>query len=104
MIIPEAGRPSYYDKSSELEESMEVLKNPNVLRSINNRLIEIGVLLKFLKYRNLVSYYLMRMDENAYWQTLKPFPFIKEALTKRPKSIQLYLDKIRSLGQNELEE
>ena len=94
------GRPSYYDKSPELKESIEVLKNRNVLRSINDRLIETGVLPKFLKYRNLVSYYLIRMDENRYWQTLKPFPFIKETLTKRPKSIQLYLDKIRSLGED----
>jgi hypothetical protein len=98
------GRPSYYDKSTELKESIEILKNQNVLRLINNRLIETGVLQKFLKYRNLASYYLIRMDENAYWKTLKPFPFIKEALTKRPKSIQLYLDKIRALGENELEE
>jgi hypothetical protein len=44
------------------------------------------------------------MDEDAYWKTLKPFPFIKDVLTKRPKSIQLYLDKIRSLGENELQE
>jgi hypothetical protein len=98
------GRPSYYDKSTELKESIEILKNQNVLRLINNRLIETGVLQKFLKYRNLVSYYLIRMDENAYWKTLKPFPFIKEAQTKRPKSIELYLDKIRSLGENELHE
>jgi hypothetical protein len=44
------------------------------------------------------------MDDNAYWKTLKPFPFIKDVLTKRPKSIQHYLDKIRSLGENELHE
>ncbi|HXX98425.1 MAG TPA: hypothetical protein VEL11_15060 [Candidatus Bathyarchaeia archaeon] len=71
------GRPSYYNKSTELRESIEVLKNQNVLRLINNRLIETGVLQKFLKYRNLVSYYPIRMDENAYWKTLKPFPFIR---------------------------
>ena len=34
------GRPSYYDKSTELKESIEILKNQNVLRLINNRLIE----------------------------------------------------------------
>ena len=44
------------------------------------------------------------MDESAYWKTLKPFPFIKETQTKRPKSIELYLDKIRSLSENELQE
>jgi hypothetical protein len=98
------GRPSYYDKSTELKESIEISKNPDILRSINNRLIETGVLTKFLKYRNLVSYYLMIMDENAYWRTLKPFPFIGDTLKKRSKSIQLYLDKIRSLSDNELQE
>ena len=29
------GKPSYYDKSTELKESIKVLKNPNILRSIN---------------------------------------------------------------------
>ena len=44
------------------------------------------------------------MDENAYWRMLKPFPFIKKALTERPKTIQLYLDKITSLSENQLQE
>lgn len=39
-----AGRPSYYDKSRELEVSTQALKNPNILRSINDRLIETGIL------------------------------------------------------------
>ena len=71
------GKPSYYDKSSELERSVEALKNPNILRSINSRLIETSVLPKFLKYRNLVSYYLIRIDEDVYWRTLMPFPFVR---------------------------
>jgi hypothetical protein len=90
-------KPSYYDRSTELKESNEVLKNEIVLTLINNRLIETGVLPKFLKYQNLVLYYLVRMDENKYWQTLNPFPFVEKARTDRRKSIHLYLDKIRSL-------
>ena len=57
-----------------------------------------------MKYRNLVSYYLIRIDESAYWRTLAPFPFIGEARTESPKTIQRYLNKIRSLGENTLEE
>jgi len=72
----------YYDKSTELKESIEILKNRNVLRLINNRLIETGVLPKFLECRNLVSYYLIRMDENKYWHTLKPSPYVEKARTK----------------------
>lgn len=91
----------YYDKSTELKESIEILKNRNVLRLINNRLIETGVL---PEYRNLVSYYLIRMDENKYWQILKPSPYVEKARTDRRKSIHLYLDKIRSLSEKELQE
>jgi hypothetical protein len=97
------GKPSYYDKSTELEGSIEALKNPNILRSINSRLIETSVLPRFLKYRNLVSYYLIRIDEDAYWRTLMPFPFVKEALTDRRKTILVYLNKIRSLSENDME-
>jgi hypothetical protein len=98
------GRPSYYDKSPELKESTKILKNPNIRRLINNRLIETGVLPKFLKYRNLVIYYLIRMDENAYWRAVEPFQFVKEARMKKPKETELYLNKIRSLSENELQE
>jgi hypothetical protein len=98
------GKPSYYDKSPELKESTEILKNPNIRRLINNRLIETGLLPKYLKYRNLVLYYLIRMDENAYWRAVEPFQFVKETRMEKPKEIELYLNKIRSLGENELQE
>jgi hypothetical protein len=97
------GKPSYYDKSTELEGSIEALKNPNILRSINSRLIETSVLPKFLKYRNLVSFYLIRKGDDAYWRTLLPFPSVNETLNDRPKEIEIYLNKIRSLGENDLE-
>ncbi|PWU80383.1 MAG: hypothetical protein DLM72_12435 [Candidatus Nitrosopolaris wilkensis] len=86
-----------------MEGSVEALKNPNILRSINSRLIETSVLPRFLKYRYLVSYHLIRIDEDGYWRTLMPFPFVKVALTNRPRTIQLYLNKIRSLSENDME-
>jgi hypothetical protein len=98
------GRPSYYDKSSELKESAEILKKPNIRRLINNRLIETGVLPKYLKYRNLELYYLIRMDENAYWRAVEPFQFVKEVRTNKSKEIELFFNKVRSLGENELQE
>jgi hypothetical protein len=97
------GKPSYYDKSTVLKGSIESLKNPNILRSINSRLIETSVLPKFLKYRNLVFFFLIRIGDDAFWRTLLPFPFVNEALKDRPKAIEIYLNKIRSLGESELE-
>jgi hypothetical protein len=41
---------------------------------------------------------------NAYWRAVEPFPFIKEARTERPKEIELFLKKIRSISENELQE
>ena len=98
------GKPSYYDKSPELKESIEILKNANVRKLINNKLIETGVLPRFLKYRNLLLYYQIRMNEDAYWRAVEPFPFIKETRTEKPKEMELFLKKIRSLGENELQE
>lgn len=84
------GKPSYYDKSPELKESIEVLKNPNIRRLINNRLIETGVLLKYLKYRNLELYYLIRMDENAYWRAVEPFQFVRDTNEKAKRNRALF--------------
>ena len=98
-------KPSHYDKSPESEKSIEeILKNPNIRRLINNILIEARVLPQFLKYRNLELYYLIRMNENAYWRAVEPSPFVKEALTEKPKRTEPFLNKIRSLGENELQE
>jgi len=99
------GKPSHYNKSPELEESIdEILKNLNIRRLINNRLVETKVLPQFLKYRNLELYYLIRMNENAYWRAVEPSPFVKEVLTEKPKRTEPFLNKIRSLGENELQE
>ncbi len=47
---------------------------------------------------------MMRMNEDAYWRAVEPFTFVKEARTEKPKEIELFLNKIRSLGENELQE
>jgi hypothetical protein len=44
------------------------------------------------------------MNEDAYWRAVEPFPFIKEARTEKPKEIELFLKKIRSLSEDELQE
>jgi hypothetical protein len=49
-------------------------------------------------------YYMIRMNENAYWSAVEPFQFVKGTRMEKPKGIELFLNKIRSLDENGLQE
>lgn len=97
------GVPSFYEMSIGLAEVQEILKKPEVRRAINNALLESGILPKYLRFRNLVLYHLVRIDENAFWRQVQPFPFVRDMVDTMPKAYELFLNKIKSLSEGELE-
>jgi hypothetical protein len=97
------GRWSSYERSEYLKQVMDTLKKAEVCRLIDRRLIEDGLLYEYLKYRTLVLFYLIRMDENALMNTIRPFSFVKDKTEENPKKTEIFTNKIKSINENELE-
>jgi hypothetical protein len=97
------GRWSSYESSEYLKQVMDTLKKTEVSRLIDSRLIENGLLYEYLRYKNLILFYLIRIDENTLMNTLKPFSFVKEKIDENPKKTEIFINKIKSLDENELE-
>jgi hypothetical protein len=97
------GRWSSYERSEYLKQVEDTLKKTEVCRLIDRRLIEDGLLYEFLKYNALVLFYLIRMDENALMNTVQPFSFVKDKIEDNPKKTEIFMNKIKSLDENELD-
>jgi hypothetical protein len=96
------GRWSSYESSEYLKQAKNTLKK-EVCRLINRRLMENGLLYEYLRYINLVFFYLIRMDENTLMNTFQPFSFVKDKIDENPKKTEIFMNKIKSLDENELE-
>jgi hypothetical protein len=97
------GRWSSYESSGYLKKVMNTLKKTEVSTLIDSRLIENGLLYEYLRYNALVLFYLIRMNENALMNTVQPFSFVKDKIEGNPKMTELFMNKIKSLDENELE-
>jgi len=45
----------------------------------------------------------VRIDRNAFWRHVQPFPFVREMVDTMSKANELFLNKIKSLNEGELE-
>jgi hypothetical protein len=97
------GRWSFYESSEYQKQVMDTLKKIEAIRLIDRRLIEDGLLYEYLKYRSLVLFYLIRMDENALMNTIQSFGFVKDKIDENPKKTEIFTNKIKSLNESELE-
>jgi hypothetical protein len=97
------GKPSSYQMSLSLDEVIKVLNKVEIRRSINDMLTKNRVLPKFLIFRNLILYHLIRRDNSTYEKTVEPFPFVKEIEKQKSEANKFFLNKIMSLPEKDLE-
>ncbi|MBV9175460.1 MAG: hypothetical protein JO297_00310 [Nitrososphaeraceae archaeon] len=106
------GRPSLHDKTEELEKVIKILTKPEAKNLINTSLKDTCLLYRFVKYRNLVLYYLIRNhNEGALSDNVKPFGIEenksniadeKERGKKREAS-EAFLKRIKNISEEDLE-